>query len=90
MEKNYNNYAIASLVLGIIAIALWFFGFTSLISIVLGIVGLCLANKAKANGIVTGVRTGGFVCSLIGLIGGAVAFLTTVLFVGALGLIAAM
>ena len=77
--------AIASLVLGIIAVALWFFGYSALVSIVLGIIGLVCAGNAKKAGFVGGLRTAGFVLSLIGLIGGAVAFVACVACVGALG-----
>ena len=77
--------AVASLVLGIIAVALWFFGYSALVSIVLGIIGLVCAGNAKKAGFVGGLRTAGFVLSLIGLIGGAVAFIACVACVGALG-----
>ena len=44
MENNQNvpgkGAAVASLVLGIIAVVLWFFGYTSIVSVILGIVGL--------------------------------------------------
>ena len=42
MENNQNvpgkGAAVASLVLGIIAVVLWFFGYTSIVSVILGIV----------------------------------------------------
>ena len=76
--------ATASMVLGIIAVALWFFGYTSAISVILGIVGLVLAGKSKKAGFTGGVRTAGFVLSLIGLIGGGVAFVACVACTGAL------
>lgn len=81
MDKNYSNYAAGSLVLGIVAIAFWFFGMASLLSVVLGIVGICLAGKAKEKGDDSGMRTGGLVTSIIGLIGGAISFVATVLLV---------
>ncbi len=77
--------AIASLVLGIIAVVLWFFGYSALVSVVLGIIGLVCAGNAKKAGFVGGLRTAGFVLSLIGLIGGAIAFVACVACVGALG-----
>ena len=76
--------AIASLVLGIIAVVLWFFGYSSLISIVLGVIGLILASKSKSLGFQGGLRTAGFVLSLIGLIGGALVFVACVACAGAL------
>ena len=70
--------AIASLVLGIIAVALWFFGYSAIISVVLGIIGIILASSAKKKGFDGGVRTSGLVLSIIGLVGGAVAFVACV------------
>lgn len=46
--------AIASLVLGIIAIVLWWFGYSSFISLILSIIGLVLASNAKKAGYVGG------------------------------------
>lgn len=62
------NNATASLILGIISIIANFTGVGAIVSLVLGIVGMCQANKAKKLGYESGVRTGGFVTSLIGLI----------------------
>lgn len=44
--------ATASLVLGIIAIVCWFFGWSAIVSVVLGVVGLILAGNAKKAGFV--------------------------------------
>ncbi len=73
--------ATASLVLGIISVALWFFGymsFISFISLVLGIVGVILAVMAKKQGCEDGVRMAGLILSIIGLIGGAIFFVACV------------
>ena len=72
--------ATASMVLGIISVVLWFFGYSALVSVILGIVGLILAGNAKKAGFV-----GGFVLSLIGLIGGAIFFVACVACAGAIG-----
>lgn len=64
------NAAVTSMVLGIVAVVLWFFGFAAVVSVVLGIIGLVYANKAKTEGFRGGFYTAGFVLSLIGLIGG--------------------
>lgn len=40
--------ATASLVLGIIAVVLWFFGYSAIISVILGIVGLIQASRARS------------------------------------------
>ena len=77
--------AVASLVLGIIAVVLWFFGYSAIVSVVLSIIGLVCAGNAKKQGFVGGIRTAGFVLSLIGLIGGALVFVACVAFIGALG-----
>lgn len=77
--------AIASLVLGIISIVFWFFGAGAIVGIVTGIIGLiCSANAGKA-GYEGGLRKGGFVCSLIGLIGSGIALIACVACVGAIG-----
>ncbi|MDY3014928.1 MAG: hypothetical protein SOR61_07070 [Evtepia sp.] len=76
------NNATASLVLGIISVVLWFFGYSSLLSVILGIIGLAQASKAKELGYLDPIRTAGFVLSLIGLIGGALAFVACVACVG--------
>ena len=57
---------------GSIGIVLWFFGYTCLISVVLGIVGLVLAGNAKKEGNTEGIRTAGFIVSLIALIIGII------------------
>lgn len=75
--------ATASLVLGIIAVVLWWFGYSALVSVVLGIIGLILASKSKKAGFNGGIRKAGFVLSLIGLIGGAIMFVACVACVGA-------
>ena len=77
--------ATASMVLCIISVVLWFFGYSALVSVILGIVGLILAGNAKKAGFVGGMQTAGFVLSLIGLIGGAIFFVACVVCVGAIG-----
>ena len=85
VEEPGKGQATASLVLGIIAVVCWFFGYSAFISVVLGIVGLVCANKAKVAGNVSGIRTAGFVLNIIGLIGGAIIFVACVACAGALG-----
>ena len=96
IETNNNNgkipgkgAAVGSLVLGIISVVLWFFGYSALVSVVLGIIGLILAGNAKKAGFVGGIRTAGFVLSMIGLIGGAIFFVACVACVSAIGAAAA-
>lgn len=90
MESNNNKIpgkgaATASMVLGIISVALWFFGYSALVSVILGIIGLILAGNAKKAGFVGGIQTAGFVLSLIGLIGGAVFFAACIACAGVIG-----
>ncbi len=61
------------------------FGYSSILSVIFGIIGLVLAGNAKKAGYTEGMRTAGFVLSLIGLIGGALAFVACVACVGVLG-----
>ena len=49
MENDNNKIpgkgaATASMVLGIISVVLWFFGYSALVSVILGIIGLILAS----------------------------------------------
>lgn len=82
--------AVASLVLGICAVVSWFFGLGALLGMVLGIIGLVLAGQAKKAGNIEGIRTAGFVCSLIGLIGSGIAVIIALGAVFALGTLAYM
>ena len=87
MENNQpgKGAAIASLVLGIIAVVFWFFGWGSLVSIICGIVGIILASNAKKAGFDGGMRVAGLVLSIIGLVGGAIVFVACVACASALG-----
>ena len=76
---------VKSLIFLLLSIVLWFFGYSAIVSVILGIIGLVCAGNAKKAGFVGGLRTAGFVLSLIGLIGGAIAFVACVACVGALG-----
>lgn len=84
MENNVpgKSAAVASLVLGIVSLVFWFFGYGALVSVICGIVGLICASSSKKAGFEGGIRKGGFVCSLIGLIGGAIVFVACVACVG--------
>lgn len=77
--------AIGSMVCGIVSIVFWFFGVTAFLSLILGIVGLVLANNAKKAGFDGGIRTAGFVLSLLGTIFGALIFVSCVACAGCLG-----
>ncbi|WP_312647784.1 hypothetical protein [Aminipila sp.] len=78
-----NGKAIASLVLGIVALVCVFFGYTSLLGIILAIVGVVLGTAAK-NEQPSGMATAGIVLSIIALGICAVAFLACIACAGAL------
>ena len=79
--------ATASLVLGIISIVCWILTATSFIGLVTGIIGLICSSSAKKAGFKGGIQTAGVVCSLIGVIGGAIVFVACVACVGFMGII---
>ncbi|MCD7805287.1 MAG: hypothetical protein LUH03_09145 [Oscillospiraceae bacterium] len=89
MNENTNvpgkGAATGSLVVGIIGVVLWFFGYSSILSVILGVVGLVLASSSKKSGFDGGMRTAGFVLSLISLIGGALVFVACVACAGIIG-----
>lgn len=72
--KHHTGSDIASMVLGILSLV-----FTSFVGIVLGTIGLCLAIKGKKEKRQNGYITAGFVCSLIGLILGAIIFIVMII-----------
>ncbi len=75
--------AVASLVLGIISIISSFFGYSAILGLILGIIGTVLGAKARKEA-QTGMATGGFVCSIIGLIFSALGFVCAIACAGAL------
>lgn len=77
-----HGMAIASLVLGIVSVVFWFLGVGAIVSLLLGIAGCVFANMAKKRGNNTGIRTAGFVLSLIGLIVGALILLVMLSCIG--------
>ena len=79
--------AIACMVLGIAGLVFTLF-INTLLGVIMGIVGLVLAGKAKRLGFVGGMRTAGFVTSLISVIlGGILLVLALVAMVAAIGII---
>ena len=96
INENVNNNvpgkgaAIGSLVCGIVAVVLWFFSYATIVSLILGIVGLVLAANSKKAGFDGGLRTAGFVLSLLGVIFGAVIFVACVACAGGVACLGAM
>ena len=69
--------AIASLVLGIVGFVLSLFGFLvglwlCVPGFICGIAGLVTAKKAKKNGCISGIRTAGFILSIIAAVLGGI------------------
>lgn len=79
--------ATGSLALGIISVGLWIFGYSAILSVVLGIVGLIMASNSKKAGFDGGIRTAGFILSLIGTIVGGLIFISCVACAGSIGLL---
>lgn len=82
--------ATGSFVCGLIGVICWFFGYTLILSVILGIVGLILASKSKQEGFDGGMRTAGFVLSLVSLVLGGIILVACVACVGALGVLGSM
>lgn len=78
------NTAVAGLIMGIAAVVFWFFGYSAVASVVLGILGLVWTDKAKKEGYTGDKRTIAFVLSLVGLIGGLVVLIVTVILINVL------
>ena len=83
-KQSGQGAAVGSLVCGILAAVLGIFLFGGVVSLILAAVGLVLASKAKKEGFSGGLRTAGFVLSVIGLVVGAVGLIACVACSGAL------
>lgn len=81
MAQPGHGAAVGSLVCGIVGLVLSFVlyfltaGIGDVVALILGIVGIVLASNAKRDGNMEGIRTAGFVLSLLSLIFGALFFL---------------
>ncbi|MCC6094183.1 MAG: zinc-ribbon domain-containing protein [Eubacterium sp.] len=71
-EDGAHGQALGSLICGIVGVVMWFFGYSCIVSVILGIVGIVLAENAKKSGNLEGMRTAGFVLSVIALIVGVI------------------
>ncbi|MCI6745429.1 hypothetical protein FYJ51_09450 [Erysipelotrichaceae bacterium Oil+RF-744-GAM-WT-6] len=87
MKQPSHGKAVASLLLGIIGVICWFYGYSSVVSIILGIVAAELAKAAARDGNTEGICTAGKILGRISLIGGIIFLVLTFAVVG--GLIAA-
>lgn len=76
--------AIASLILGIVSLVLAFV-FPIVVGLVCGIIGLVMATLSKKDGYVGGMRTAGFILSIIGLILNAIVLIVVLACGAAIG-----
>ena len=83
-EKKSNGLAIASLVLGIVAIVFSFIGLSIPFGLIIGIVGIILGVMAKKKN-PSGMATAGLVLSIIGTILCAIIFIACAACIGAIG-----
>jgi len=67
--------AMISLILGIIGVVFLFILGLSFISFILGIIGIIFASKAKNLGFTGGMRTAGFILSLVNIALGIIIFI---------------
>ena len=83
-EKKSNGLAIASLILGIVAIVFSFIGLSIPFGLIIGIVGIILGVMAKKKN-PCGMATAGLVLSIIGTVLCAIVFIACMACVGAIG-----
>lgn len=83
-EKKSNGLAVASLVLGIVAIVFSFIGLSIPFGLIIGIVGIVLGVMAKKKN-PSGMATAGLVLSIIGTILCAIVFIACAACIGAIG-----
>lgn len=83
-EKKSNGLAIASIVLGIVAIVFSFIGLSIPFGLIIGIVGIILGVMAKKKN-PCGMATAGLVLSIIGTVLCAIVFIACMACVGAIG-----
>lgn len=93
MNENGNvpgqGTAVGSLVCGIVGVILCLsslatLGVTGVPGLILGIIGMVLASSSKKAGFAGGLRTGGFVLSLLSVIFGAIGVVSCVACAGAI------
>lgn len=69
MQSNTKGKSIASLILGIASVALPWFGFSSILSLIASIVGIILSTQVrKCNDENKNMATAGLVLSIIGIV----------------------
>lgn len=81
--------ATGSLVLGIIGLVVALF-INGPVGLVLGVIGLVMAAKAKSDGFVGGMRTGGFVLSILAVIFGAIGLIGCIACAAGVGMLGSL
>lgn len=87
-EQPGKGLAIGSLVCGIVGLVFVWFGYSALISLIAGIVGIILSVNAKKQGFVGGMNIAGLVVSIISAALGGIVFIACVSVLGWAGCIA--
>ena len=78
MKQPGDSQATGALVCGIISLVFAWFGYSSLIALAAGIVGIILSNNAKKAGFVGGKLTAGLVMSIIGAVISVIGFIACI------------
>lgn len=88
VQQPGKGLAIGSLVCGIVGLVFVWFGYSALISLIAGIVGIILSVNAKKQGFIGGMNTAGLVMSIISAALGGIVFIACVSLLGCAGCIA--
>lgn len=81
--------ATGSLVLGIVGLVIALF-INGPVGLVIGIIGLVMAAKAKNEGFVGGMRTGGFVLSILAVVFGAIGLVACIACTASVGILGSL
>ncbi|MCI5924310.1 MAG: hypothetical protein SOR38_02630 [Oscillospiraceae bacterium] len=88
VQQPGKGLAVGALVCGIVGLVFVWFGYSALISLIVGIVGIILSVNAKKQGFIGGMNTAGLVMSIISAALGGIVFIACVSIVGCAGCIA--
>lgn len=84
------NLAVGSLVCGILSLVCIFFGYGTLVGLILGIVAIVLAVNAKKNGFEDGMQKAGLILGIIGTVLCGITFVACALCAGVLAAASSM
>ena len=83
MNQPAHGKAVASLVVSIVGIVCCFFGYSAILTIILGSVGIVLSKGAKKEGNTEGICKAGSIISIITVIAGIIGLLVSIFVIGA-------